>query len=158
MLTFEMTEETIKSVMHALLKGDTFDAFYVRGMEIRLFTQFEISGVLNQSCYSEEEWEKLGRVYCLWSELKRYAFDMLKGSQKPQLLKIIFSLPDEAARAIHENAAALFLNLAFTENKLCFIAAASPKNFSLDKSVDLLWEEYIRRFFQTNGWSANMLA
>jgi hypothetical protein len=150
MQAFEMTGETVKSVMNALFKSEAFDDFFVRGVEICSITRFEISGILDPSCAEGE-----GRGYCYWREVKRYVYDLIRGRKKPKLLRIIFSLPEEAAQAIHTNAAALFLNLNFSEGTLLFTAATSQKEFSLDKTMDFRWEAYIQNFFHIHGWTVS---
>jgi hypothetical protein len=156
-LAFELTGEALKSVMQKLLKGSAFDEFFVRGVEIFTITKFEISGILNPAYCGESEEKNPPRSYCLWSELKRYAFDLIKGNKKPQFLKIIFALPPDKVTAIHENAAALFLNVSFLEGKLTFTTAVCQKNFSLDKSLELKWEEYVRNFFESHSWPVSTL-
>ena len=69
----------------------------------------------------------------------------------PRQMKIIFSCGAESACAIHPNAAALFLNIVY-ENGVIFISTgASQKLFSMDKSLDEKWEEYVNFFFSKNG-------
>ncbi|MDR1537944.1 MAG: DUF5721 family protein [Clostridiales bacterium] len=158
MLVFEIKGEAVKSVMNQLLKGVAFDGFLVRGIEICTITKFEISGILDKSFLSGNQSDLSGRNFCLWSELKPYAFGLIKGSKKPKSIKIVFSLPDSQAQAIHENAAAMFLNLSFEEEKLILSAAASQKNFSLDKTMLLMWEGRVRDFFKDNGWPVSTLS
>jgi hypothetical protein len=63
-------------------------------------------------------------------------------------MRIVFSLPDEMASQMHENAAALFLNLSFDSDKLSMTTVTSQKSFSLDKAMDHIWEEYVQNFFK----------
>jgi len=48
----------------------------------------------------------------------------------------------------HENAAAMFLNLNFEEGTARFTTAIAQKTFSLDKSIDQVWDQKIVNFFK----------
>lgn len=147
MISFSITD--IKFFMNKLLKEDTFNLFEVRGVEIYSFTKFEIDGFLEPSLLGAET---SSRSYCTWQELKPYVFNIIKGNVKPRSIKIIFSLDTEKSTSLHNNAAALYLNMHFVDETVTFTTGTSQKNFALDKSLDNIWEEYIRNFFKQNNF------
>lgn len=114
-------------------------------MEIVTFTKFEISGILDEDVEDRES------NYAKWEEIKPYVFDIIKGKRKPKLIKIVFSLDKEKMEKLSNNASALYLNLIYEENKAVFTTAISEKEFSLDKSLDNIWGEYIKEFFKENS-------
>ncbi|MBE6011910.1 DUF5721 family protein [Anaeropeptidivorans aminofermentans] len=145
MLSFSVPLSEVKDFMASLFKKDVFDFFEVRGVEIITFTKFEISAIIS----SDEEDERT-RNFCIWEELRPYAFDIIKGNKKPKAIKIIFSMPQEKAEVLHQNAGALYLNLIYNGNEINLSTATSQKTFALNKELDLVWEEYIKNFFKEN--------
>lgn len=136
-----------KAFMSKLLKENTFDFFEVRGIEVHSFTKFTITGTLDINV----EEDKNSRDYCTWQQLRPYIFNIIKGSVKPRSIKIIFSLDTESSLKLHNNAAALYLNLHFVDDNVTFTTGTAQKSFILDKSLDQAWEDYIKKFFNSEG-------
>lgn len=143
MLSFSVPQSEVKEFMASLFKKDIFDFFEVRGVEIITFTKFEISSIVS----SDGEEERV-RNFCIWEELRPFSLDIIKGNKKPKTIKIIFSLPQENAEALHQNAGALYLNLNYNGSEINLSTATSQKTFALNKELDMVWEEYIRAFFK----------
>ncbi len=140
-----------KGFMGALLKKEVFDNFQLREAAITTFASFEIQGILNKSHF--ENPEEISRNYCLWSEIKAFAFEIIKGNKLPKSIKIVFSAGEELIAEISDNASALFINIIFENNEVIIITGTSLKTFSLDKSVEFLWDEWVCSFFEKNGLS-----
>ena len=146
MLAYSVPQQHVKSFMHHLFKSDIFNSFETRSVEVHTFAYFEISGRRDGS---ENE-------YCAWGELQPYVFEIIKGNRKPRVIKIILSRGRQAAEELHPNAAALFLNITYESSggendKVSCTAAASQKNFEMDKQMDKLWESWVTDFFARNG-------
>ena len=120
-----------KTFMKKLLKEDTFDNFLVRDLELVSFAKFEIKGPV------------------LWEELKPIILYVIKGREVPKSLKVIFVLDKEKTLELHENAANFSLNLNFT-GEVFLTGGTSAKTFTLDKTLDYIWESYIIGFFKEN--------
>ncbi|MCL2352069.1 MAG: DUF5721 family protein [Firmicutes bacterium] len=148
MLVFEMSGAEVKTLMNRLLKEDVFDKFEVRGAEVCGFTKFTASGILDKTALPDGDKAKTPRSYCLWSELRPYVYDWVRGGRTPRSMKIIFSLGDEAVAKAHGNAAAMFLNLNFEEGTARFTTATAQKTFTMDKTVDQIWDQKILNFFK----------
>jgi hypothetical protein len=71
---------------------------------------------------------------------------------KPRYIKIVFAMSDENARAVHENSAALFLNLVYENDEITLSTGSSQRSFSLDKSVGNAWDECIEGFLKAHDW------
>lgn len=148
MLAFTVNDT--KSFMNLLLKGDTFDAFHFRQGELSTFASFIIEGKRNMDFYSTEELEQGLSRYVRWEEMRPFVFQAIKGNKLPKSIKLVFSLPDEKIENL-SNTSAAFLNILFKENTVLCTTAISQESFSLDKSSEKLWEEYVLKFFKKNG-------
>ena len=138
----------IKAFMNALLKSDVFDKFELREININTFASFSING-------KKAEEETIS--YCKWEEIKPYAFEIIKGSRLPRLIKIIFSLDAESVPGV-EGASALFLNITYENDSINCITGISMKNFTLDRSAEYTFDEYIAEFFNKNNISVSTQA
>lgn len=148
MLAFTVNDT--KSFMNLLLKGDTFDTFHFRQGELHTFASFIMEGKRNMDFYGTEELEQGLSRYVRWEEMRPFVFQAIKGNKLPKSIKIVFSLPDEKIENL-SNTSAAFLNILFKENTVLCTTAISQESFSLDKSSEKLWEEYVLKFFKKNG-------
>jgi len=126
MLALEMEQTIVKGFMGKLLREEIFDTFEARTVEIVAATRITIEGIT------------------AWAELRPMVYEIIKLSPKPKHMKIIFSHRD--AQEIHINAAALFLNMVYENDSVTFTTASAQKEFALDKSIDIVWDEWIRKF------------
>ena len=55
------------------------------------------------------------------------------------------------SNGLHTNAVYGFLNILFKDGVILCTTAISQTSFSLDKSSEKLWEEYILKFFKKNN-------
>ena len=180
MLTLKIANQDIKSFMNTLLRTEVMDFFEVRSVDIHTFTHFNISGekipqkaevpaepvqekkaaVDDKNAKPEDkpieiQMERIEKpTYSKWSEIKPYAFDIIKGQAKPRYIKIVFSLDQEKAKILHQNAAAMHLNIQFNGEEAYITSATSQLKFALDKTVDHAWEDYLRKFFAKHGVQA----
>lgn len=137
MRAFEVEESNVKEFMQHLFAHDTFNDFEVRGIVLSSFTYFEVSG------------ESVNGGYCSWEELRPYVRFILKGQDKPRLMKVVFAKarPEE----FNDNAAALFINLVYEDGKVLCTAACSQRNFELSKAMDVEWDAWVEGFFREKG-------
>ena len=148
MLAFTVNDT--KSFMNLLLKGDTFDAFSFRQGELTTFASFIIEGKRNMDFYTAEEQEEGLSHYVHWGEMRPFVFHAIKGNKLPKSIKLVFSLAEEKLANL-PNTKAAFLNILFKENTILCTTAISQETFSLDKSSERLWEEYVLKFFKKNA-------
>ena len=161
MLNMKIEPDDIKDFMNKLLTGEVFDSFRVRGVEVTTFTHFNISGQKvsagSPEASSEDGDKPAKAVYCSWGEIRPFVFNIIKGGVKPAYIKIVFSMEPEAAAKLHENGAAMYLNLTYSGGEVYFTSATAQKGFSLDKSLDHVWEDYLAEFFRANEVKAKMI-
>ena len=136
----------IKNFMAGILTGTMFDKFYLRDGEIQTFTEFHLGGYLNRPYFDSEEWEALeGRELCLWSEVKPFAFQLIKGHKLPVRFRLVFQLSDENTRWLldkhhlpvnPEDIGGLFMNITYDHQKLVCTSGVSYKTFVMDKTLE----------------------
>ena len=148
MLAFTVNDT--KSFMNLLLKSETFDNFHFRQGEICTFASFIIEGKRNMDFYSTAELDRGLSRYVLWEEMRPFVFQAIKGNKPPKSIKLVFSLPDEKLENL-PNTSAAFLNILFKNNTILCTTGISQANFSLDKSSEKHWEDYILKLFQKNS-------
>jgi hypothetical protein len=138
-----------KKFMSLLLKSDIFDSLEIRNAVITTFTSFEISGKINKDFFDEENLPQ--RDYCLWKEIKPFAFEIIKGKHMPKFIKLVFAATEELKEKISPDSSVLFLNITFENNAVTVITGSSTKTFTMDKSGEYAWDEYVNEFFEKNN-------
>ena len=150
----------IKYFMAGMLTGQLFDKFYLRDGEIQTFTEFRLGGFLNRPYFDTEEREALnGREYTLWSEIRPFAFQIIKGHKLPVRFKFVFQLSDEHMDWFFEHhplpvkrsdVSGLFMNITYEHQKLICTSGVSYRTFIMDKSLEQCWDDTVCQFFKQN--------
>jgi hypothetical protein len=147
MLAFYCDGDDIKKFMALVLNGSAFDRLQLRSGELMTRMRFEIDGRLNKE-YDSLETE---RAYCLWGEARHNIYDLIKGKHLPKYIKLVFALDDEATAKLHPNAKAAFLNMSFENGRITFTTGTAQIDFSMDKGLDLVWEDKVKEMFRKLG-------
>jgi hypothetical protein len=142
-----------KNCMSHLLLKPTFDEFSLVEGSIVTFNKFTIDGFLQKDFY-EEAPEK---EYSDWRDLREFCFNIIKGKRTPLSFKFILSLAkadfekflsaNELDGFRPENIQGLYLNFRYDGTSLQCVTGTSLNMFTLDKSLDTAWDEYVRKFF-----------
>ena len=171
MLNLKIEAVDVKAFMGALLMSDKFDFLEVRGVDVTTFSHFNISGqkIIRPKTDQDDKKEesrkeedakisdaevKAKAEHCKWSEIKPFVHNIIKGGEKPGHIKIVFSMEPEEVLKLHQNGAAMYLNVLYNGEEVFFTSATAQKGFSLDKSLDHVWEDYLVGFFKANGINA----
>ena len=169
MLSLTVQEPNVKNFMVKLLKEDVFDTFETRSVLICTLARFEIDGArplpvrsaasenivndrkpLESPEASGESWRK--NTFCLWKEIRPFAFSFVKGASRPSLFKIVLSCAPERMMTLSNNASAMFLNIQLDGETVIMTTGVSPKNFVPgDRSHELAWDKYIQDFLNTSA-------
>lgn len=149
----------VKPFMAKLLANTLFDTYLLREMDIQTFTNFHISGQINEAFFTKEELEeKSEKQFALWSDVRAIAFSMIKGNKTPLSLKIVFQLPQDraeeliqkmAGRLRIEDIGGLYLNIRFEKGELHIITGAAIKIFTLDKTLEQEWDMEVKNFLKS---------
>lgn len=153
----------IKQFMSKLLIRDTFDNYYLSEATVSTGNTYNISGEINRNFYTEEEFDALDdKKYSRWAAIKPFCFSLIKGNKVPNSLKIIFLLPDDyVLKLLSDNTLdyelsdinGLFINVKYQDGNLNIITGSSVRKFTLDKSLDNAFDQYVRIFLSENGIS-----
>ena len=153
--------QDIKNFMAGMLTGNMFDKFYLCDGEIQTFTEFHLGGYLNRPYFDSEEWENLeGRKLCLWSEMKPFAFQLIRGHRLPVRFKFVFQLSRENTVWLlekhrlpvrEEDIGGLFMNITYEHQKLVCTSGVSYKTFIMDKTLEQCWDETVCQYFKQNN-------
>ena len=152
--------QDIKNFMAGMLTGNMFDKFYLCDGEIQTFTEFPLGGYLNRPYFDSEEWENLeGRKLCLWSEMKPFVFQLIRGHKLPVRFKFVFQLSRENTVWLlekhrlpvrEEDIGGLFMNITYEHQKLVCTSGVSYKTFIMDKTLEQCWDETVCQYFKQN--------
>ena len=152
--------QDIKNFMAGMLTGNLFDKFYLCDGEIQTFTEFHLGGYLNRPYFDSEEWENLeGRKLCLWSEMKPFVFQLIRGHKLPVRFKFVFQLSRENTVWLlekhrlpvrEEDIGGLFMNITYEHQKLVCTSGVSYKTFIMDKTLEQCWDETVCQYFKQN--------
>ena len=148
----------VKAFMAKLLMQDVFDQYLVSEMMINTFSKFEINGKLNADFYSTQELEELhGRTNAKWSELRPIAFSLVKGKKIPLSFHINLMLSKEQIeKVVQENGVSisaedisgLYIHIKFENGILYVITGTGIKIFTMDKTLDNVWDDIIRNYLK----------
>ena len=151
----------VKQFMAKLLTNSIFDHFILKDMEIQTFTTYHISGQLNEAFFSKEELKgREDKQSVLWSDIKPFAYTMIKGNKTPLQMKIVFQLPKNQSEHIisrleHtvriDDIGGMYLNIRFENNKLHLVTGCAIKTFTLDKSLEYEWDQEVKELLKQQG-------
>ncbi len=151
----------VKQFMAKLLMNSTFDAFLLREMELATFTNFTITGQLNEAFLSSDELEeRKDKKFVLWSDVRQTVFTMIKGNKTPLSLKIVFQLPlaqceqlvqRSGGRIRTEEIGGLYFNIRFEKGELHIITGSAIKTFTLDKTLEQEWDAQVKEILKMNS-------
>lgn len=146
--------------MTLLLAKNTFDKFYLCEGRAETFTSFQFGGKLNKEYYTPDEWELLeNREYPYWGEVRPFVYQIIRGKKLPVNFKLVFSLSRENTEWLLSHVQTglsvqdvrnLFLNIHYEKKGVTCITGTSLTNFTMDKTVEELWDQTAEKFFKQN--------
>ncbi|WP_022767384.1 DUF5721 family protein [Butyrivibrio sp. NC2007] len=156
-----------KNFMAKLLTTELFDSFLVEEVTIDTFNTFTIDGRIHKEFYkdSEESEAALSNEFSNWAKIRPIALILIKGKQTPLGFKFILHLSDSDKLTLLQNAdmdispdqISLGINLRFSQGEVIITTGVSYNIFTLDKSAEKAWDEYIPSFLESNGIEADLL-
>lgn len=155
------TTPDIKLFMNHFLTGTEFDRFLLCEATIMTGSTYIIDGHINKDFYdSDDEHLEPQRIYQYWEECKPLAFQMIRGSRTPLAMKVVLMLaPHNVERFIEkynlpmtsDQISGLYLNLRYEHNELSISSGTALTVFTLDKTVEHMWDEMLKKFFTQQG-------
>ena len=153
MIALNLTD--IKKITTHLFLKDTFDSFSFIEGEIITFNAFRIDGYIQKDFF--DTGAELPE-YSPWKNLRQYCFAIIKGRRTPLSFHFIFSLSQKnieklviqnAPELRPENVQGLYMNLHFNGKHLTCVTGTSFKTFTMDKTLEHVWDEMVEKFFRT---------
>lgn len=152
--------EDIKSFTKKLFMGDTFDSFLLREATVVTFNSFSIDGHIRQGYYTEQELEE-NKIEELssWAVIKPICFSLIKGKKLPGSFQITLQLSPEQVEQflVHSQVGlaagqvnGICMNIRYDDYILYCVSGISLNIFTLDKSIDVEWDEAMRLFLKQN--------
>lgn len=150
----------VKDFMSKLLIGNAFDAFWLSEAAITTSVTYHLDGRLHLDFFDSDEADALtaqGRSYALWSDMKPFCFSVIKGRKTPLYFKIVFMLSRKNTEKLltgnhlgfsPEDIFGLFVNFQYDGEHLTCTTGTSLKTFTLDKSLEHVWDELLQKFFK----------
>ena len=161
MLAVRITDT--RDFMKKLLTQDLFDTFLFSEAVITTFTTFTIDGTWHPDYYEEQQADAdpssdgMPKAFT-WKLIRPVLFDMIKGRHTPVSFRIVLRLADYNVESLLTSAsvsidasqvAGLFLNLNYQNNTVTCTTGTSLRIFTLDKTLDSVWDEMALRFFRS---------
>lgn len=153
MISIEMDD--IKNFMSKLLVKDCFDDYYLNVLEIATSNTFHIDGKLNKQWFIDENENEIEeQEYVLWGDIKKIAYEIIKGNRTPLSMKVILSysgnrmeklLKSLSSNSSIEYVGSLYLNIHYNNNQLFITTGVAYINFTMDKSIEKEWDSYIEK-------------
>ena len=152
MLALKITDT--KAFMTKLLAGDTFDTFLFSEGSVTTFTTFLIDGTWHPEYFGE------GDPVMTWRMIRPVLYNIIKGKHTPIHMRIVLKLADYNAEKLlkssglsltKEQIDGLFLNLTYAKDEASITTGTSLRIFTLDKSLDRVWDDMVSRFLQAKG-------
>ncbi len=156
MLALQILE--LKDFTSKLFLGDVFNRFYFVEGSFSTFITHSLDGTLNKDFYDNDTQPE--QPYCYWEDIRPHCYSIIRGKRSPLRFKIVFQhsaqntaklLQQSGLPLKPEDVRGLYLNCQFQNGKLICTTGASLRIFSLDKSLEHIWDDMVKRFFKQQG-------
>ena len=141
----------IKLLMQKLLldRENAFDDYYLSEAVVKMAVTYSIDGHLNKDFGSpdddftspDDELNEINMAY--WKDVKQNVFSVIKGKKVPAGFNIILY-----KRHDHTN---FMLRLSYDGSELFALTGTVCDYFTLDKSIDRIWDDEVIKFFTLCG-------
>lgn len=148
----------LKGFVRKLLMEETFDTFLLVEANVKKEISYHVSGRYNPAFFDNDEQEALnGAEYSTWANVRPHIYNVIKGNKLPLSFKIVLILSTpNIERIIEKNnlplspdqIANLALNIYFDGENITITTVASMKTFSLDKTLENLWDQNVLAYFR----------
>ncbi len=154
-----------KDLMKKLLTGDTFDTFLLSEASVTTFTTFVIDGTWHPDYYDpspgsqeHQTGQENPPAALTWNLVRPIIFQIIRGRHTPNSFRIVLRLADyNTEHLLHssglpieaDQVGGLFLNLSYQNGEASCTTGTSMKVFTLDKSLDRIWDDMVIRFFRS---------
>ena len=141
--------------MNDLLVNERYDSFQLFEARIKTGLDYYIRGKINKEFFDYDIKDSL-EEYELWGNVKETVFSLMKGKRLPVSFKIILMFNNENVERLIEmnnlpvaptDITGLFYNINYEDEKLSVTTGTSLKVFTLDKTLDNLWDDTVGKYY-----------
>ena len=148
----------VKKFMGLLLASEAFDSFVIEEASISTYNTFLIDGHQNRDFYSTEEWEDREiRPYdfTAWKQIRPVCYSLIRGTRTPSAFRFVLHLiPDYVSSVLKKEETAitpqqikaLVLTVKYDGTALTLVTGTAFHTFIMDKTVDRLWDDAMKKF------------
>lgn len=158
MKNFDINEiKEIKEYLNGLFTEERYESFYLFSVKLDASVSYEIDGKINKEFYSEDELGQLeNREYICWKDIKKSVLRFMSNGKLPVRMKLILMFnKDNVNRLIEmnnipihpDNVRALFMNILYSDNRLSITTGTSLNVFTMDKSLEELWDKTVEKYY-----------
>ena len=152
-----------KQIMNTLLVTESFDTFQMEEVTITTYNTFHMDGHIVKEFYSAEELDVSADSFpefSSWKDIRPICFQLIKGKRTPVAFRFVLHAAPDIIRDIAKDEAcevaenlirALLLNIRYENGHVTCITGTSFTTFLMDKSVEQLWDKYVRTLFSKLG-------
>lgn len=168
MKAFKILE--VKDFMSKLLLKNTFDHFQLSELSLTTNITYTIDGSLHPDFFDADDAESLkaqGKTQITWDEVRPFCFSLIKGKRTPLHFKIVFQisrdevqqlLADSKLNLSTDDIFGLYLNCQFDGTSLTCVTGTSLRFFTMDKTLDYVWDDFITQFFKKANISFELVS
>ncbi len=156
MLAFHMVDQ--KDFTEKLFLKNTFHGFSFTEASFTTFLTHTIDGLLQKDFFDSSQ--RPQRTYCFWEEVQPQCYTIIKGKRTPLHFKIVFQVSPSYVEYLleqwglsirPEDVFGLYLNCQYDGKNITCTTGTSLKIFTLDKTLDHLWDQTVENFFRQNA-------
>ena len=151
-----------KTLMSRLLTSVLFDTFLLEEAVIDTYNTFTIDGHIHKDFYNDysSDTEDIPTEdFSSWEKIRPIALELIKGKQTPLGIKFVLHASKEMKEMILSKAESglmpeqvvLALRISLSQGNLLITTGMSSSVFSLDKSIEKAWDEFIPSFLEQNN-------
>ncbi len=166
MIAIKITQQ--KNFMAKLLTTDMFDAYLVEEAIIETFNTFTIDGRIHKDFYKDTflDPEQIpSGDFSSWGKIRPICLDLIKGKQTPLGFKFVLHLGQEAKEKllagvdmdISPDQLNLGINIKLSQGQIIITTGMSTNIFTMDKSAEKAWDEFIPSFLESNGIETDLM-
>ena len=157
-----------KNLMAKLLTTELFDDFLLEEAVIDTYNTFTIDGRIHKEFYNDqgtEENEIPTEELSSWKKIRPICLELIKGKQTPLGFKFVLhssselreKILSEQDMGISPDQFTLGINIKLSQGNIIITTGISCSIFTLDKSAEKAWDEFIPSFLESNGIEADLL-
>ncbi len=152
-----LSVQDVRGFMSQLLTSEVFDTFLVTEASITTFATFTVDGTYNADYFDEEDESSSSSEYVRWKLVRPHFYNLIKGQRRPERFRIVFRLADYNTEKLLASSglgltaadvAGLYLNINYSDNAVSCVTGSALRVFSLDKSLDHVWDDMICKLFR----------